>query len=691
MTLSSLSYLNYRNVARNGLENPYGWPAPAGTPLFFGREDCFYWIQRNLASYVRDTPLLLYGLPGSGKTAILGQLAAGRFDTPHIFAYIPLSQLPVGNFAELLYGVAEAVAASLQGQQITVFLPARRDFAPNPAGAFQERVIPAILTALPGRSLVLMFDDMDQLTKLVSDKSVVTDLLSCLHGLSQHNRRVRYLFTFTGREEPPAGELLAPFSGAISWAVGPLDGESALTLIRQPAPYKIYDEVARYIADVTGNYPADLMRVCGGLYTRWQHHQLGQITITDVNAVIRLDLNRDEQRVLRRHAPPVRIIATPTSPPSASSRPLWQSLALLLLLLTVGLVAIGFALPAGMRAGYLSQFTATLTPIYIPAPPIAAAVPTVNLVRPRQTAIPTATSRPDTPTPAPSPSPSSASLLASPVPTITPTATPILEFVRPQDGMVMVYVPAGTFLMGSAEGDINAGEDEQPQHPVTLSPFYMDKFEVNVAQYVAFLNDLGNYAGACYSFDCTLPVIRVGSTSFIEETIQANNPTYTAVAGFENYPVNYISWYGASAYCAAVGGRLPTEAEWEYAARGTDGRLYPWGNAQPDRTKAVFNSSGIDNLLPVDALPAGASPFGILGMAGGVWEWVSDWYEAGYYFNSPIANPTGPDNGPGRSARGGAWPNNNQADRIRSTNRNLFEPDFLSSTIGFRCVTPVDN
>lgn len=691
MTLSSLSYLKYRHVERDGLENPYSWPAPAGTPLFFGRDDCFYWIQRNLASYVRDTPLLLYGLPGSGKTAILGQLAAGRFDTPHIFAHIPLGQLPVGNFGELLYGVAEAIATSLQKQQITVFLPARRDFAPNPAGAFQERTIPTILTALPGRSLVLMFDDLDQLTKLVGDRSAVTELLSCLHDLSQQNRRVRYLFTVTGREEPPAGELLAPFSGAISWAVGPLDGESALALIRQPIPYKIYDGVARYIADVTGNYPADLMRVCGGLYNRWQQRQLGQITIADVNAVIRLDLNADEKRVLRRHAPPAMIIAPQNPAPPAPRRPLWLSLVLLLLLLAVGLVAIGLALPAGTRAAYLTQFTGTLTPIYIPAPPIAAAVPTANLVRPRQSPTPlslaTATSRPDTPPP----SPSSETLLTSPIPSITPTPTPILEFVRPQDGMAMVYVPAGTFLMGSANDDPNAGEDEKPQHPVTLSAFYMDKFEVNVAQYVAFLNDLGNYAGACYSFDCTLPIIRVGSTSFIEEAIQANNQTYTAVAGFENHPVNYISWYGAAAYCAAVGGRLPTEAEWEYAARGSDGRLYPWGNAQPDRTKAVFNSSGIDNLLAVDALPAGASPFGILGMAGGVWEWVSDWYGADYYLNSPINNPTGPDEGPGRSARGGAWPNNNQADRIRSANRNLFEPDFLSSTIGFRCVTPVDN
>lgn len=687
MAFSSLSYLKYRSVARNGLANPYGWPIEANSRLFFGREDCFHWIQRNLASYVRDTPLLLYGLPGSGKTAILEQLAAGRFDIPHIFAYIGLGQLPAGNFAELLYGVAEAITASLQAQQITVFLPARRDFAPNPAGAFQERIIPAILTALPGRSLVLMFDDIDQLSKLAGEKSVITELLSCLYDLSQSQRRIRYLFSLTGREEPPAGELLAPFRGVISWAVGPLDSESALALIRQPVPYKVYDGIARYIADVTANYPADLIRICHGLYERWQQRQLGQITIADVNAVIRLDLNADEQRVLRRHTPPAMIIASQPVAPSAPSRPLWRSLGLLFFLLLLLLVMIGLALPTELRAIYLSQFTGTLTPIYIPAPPIAAVVPTANLVRPRQSPTPTATLRPDTPTPSPSPE----LLLVSPTPVATSLPTPILEFVRSQDGMVMVYVPAGTFLMGSADNDPNAGEDEKPQHSVTLSAFYMDKFEINVAQYVAFLNDLGNYAGSCYSFDCTLPVIRVGSTSFITEDVQANIHTYAVVAGFENHPVNYISWYGAAAYCATMGGRLPTEAEWEYAARGSDGRLYPWGNAQPDRTKAVFNSSGINNLLAVDALPAGASPFGILGMAGGVWEWVGDWYQADYYVNSPTTNPTGPDTGPGRSARGGAWPNNNQADRIRSANRNLFESDFLSSTIGFRCVRPIDN
>jgi formylglycine-generating enzyme required for sulfatase activity len=255
--------------------------------------------------------------------------------------------------------------------------------------------------------------------------------------------------------------------------------------------------------------------------------------------------------------------------------------------------------------------------------------------------------------------------------------------------MPMMLAPAGTFFMGSPEGDYNAGPDELPLHEVTLSAFYIDKYEINVAQFAAFLTELGGYERLCGSFDCGLPRTRAGFTSYVIEEEGDGPRRYVALAGFENYPANHVSWYGAAAYCQWAGGRLPTEAEWEYAARGTDGRLYPWGDERPNPFLAVFNSENFEDLKPVDALPDGASPFGALAMAGSMWEWVADWYDEDYYGVSPAENPTGPNAGSEKVARGGAWPNNNLADRVRTTNRAANPPDFVSSAVGFRCVVPV--
>jgi formylglycine-generating enzyme required for sulfatase activity len=161
---------------------------------------------------------------------------------------------------------------------------------------------------------------------------------------------------------------------------------------------------------------------------------------------------------------------------------------------------------------------------------------------------------------------------------------------------------------------------------------------------------------------------------------------YYPITGFANYPINHVSWHGAKNYCDYVGGRLPTEAEWEYAARGTDSRIFPWGNQSPNATLAVFESASYENIKPVDALEDGRSPFGALGMAGSMWEWTADWYSETYYQESPPLDPKGPETGFARVLRGGAWPFNNHADRIRSTNRSSLTPQFISSAVGFRCV-----
>lgn len=250
----------------------------------------------------------------------------------------------------------------------------------------------------------------------------------------------------------------------------------------------------------------------------------------------------------------------------------------------------------------------------------------------------------------------------------------------------MILIPTGTFLMGSADDDLMAASDERPQHEVMLDRFYLDKYEVSVAQYAAFLNRLGGYEGTCDRSNCALPKEIAGYTSYLsEQDLGDGTIQYVPVTGYASYPANHVSWYGAAAYCRWADARLPTEAEWEYAARGDDGRLYPWGNSAPRPSQAVFQSDSFDNLKPVDALPDGASPFGVFGMAGSLWEWTADWYDESYYSVSPVKNPTGPETGFSRVMRGGAWPNNNQADRIRAANRNSLSPDFISATVGFRC------
>ena len=200
---------------------------------------------------------------------------------------------------------------------------------------------------------------------------------------------------------------------------------------------------------------------------------------------------------------------------------------------------------------------------------------------------------------------------------------------------------------------------------------------------------MGGHERACEGVDCAWPQELAGYTSYlILQDLGDGTEQYYATTGFANYPINHVSWYGAEAYCESVGARLPTEAEWEYAARGTDDRIYPWGNIQPEPggDRAIFQSESYEALKPVDALPNGASAFGIFGMAGSMWEWTADWYKETWYSESNITNPTGPETGFGRVIRGGAWPFNNQADRIRATNRSSLSPDFLSSAVGFRCV-----
>ena len=219
----------------------------------------------------------------------------------------------------------------------------------------------------------------------------------------------------------------------------------------------------------------------------------------------------------------------------------------------------------------------------------------------------------------------------------------------------MVVVPGGEFMMGSAAGD----SDEQPEHKVNVDAFSMDVYEVTVGQYAAFLQAKGIDQPSDWK--------------------TMNQPAH------QKRPIANVDSTEAAAFCKWAGKRLPTEAEWEKAARGTDGRLYPWGNDAPTPLHANFGKPEWNNhgvLAPVGTFEAGKSPYGIYDMAGNVWEWVSDWYDYNYYKSSPSLNPTGPSSGGTKAIRGGAWNSNPRA--MRSSNRSLISPTDQGLN-GFRC------
>ena len=222
----------------------------------------------------------------------------------------------------------------------------------------------------------------------------------------------------------------------------------------------------------------------------------------------------------------------------------------------------------------------------------------------------------------------------------------------------MVLVPAGEFTMGSPTGD----PDERPPHQVYLDSFLIDTYEVTVGQYGAFLQETGNHPPSDW---------------------KAMNQF-----SHQKRPVSNVDWADAAAYCKWAGKRLPTEAEWEKAARGTDGRLYPWGNEPPTPRHANYEQAGSNShgaLAPVGSFEAGKSPYGLYDMAGNAWEWVSDWYDHGYYQASPPKNPEGPPTGGFKVIRGGSW--NSSSRVLRSSDRYWDPPSFRSQYFpGFRCV-----
>ena len=218
----------------------------------------------------------------------------------------------------------------------------------------------------------------------------------------------------------------------------------------------------------------------------------------------------------------------------------------------------------------------------------------------------------------------------------------------------MVYVEGGTFNMGCEEGRDGYCSNNNPAHSVTLSSFYIGKYEITNTEYAYFLNDYGSdkVKSGTYKGELMIEAYMWG--------VQKNGDRWAPAPGYENHPVVYVSWYGANEYANWLSEktgqqwRLPTEAEWEYAARGgkqTKGYKYAGGN--DEGAIGWYASNSGSKTHPVGGKQA--NELGLYDMSGNVWEWCWDWYDKNYYKNSPKSNPKGPDTGSGRVRRGGSW------------------------------------
>ena len=272
----------------------------------------------------------------------------------------------------------------------------------------------------------------------------------------------------------------------------------------------------------------------------------------------------------------------------------------------------------------------------------------------------------------------------------SPAVEPVATWDRPADGMVMVSVPEGEFMMGSI-----TYENWKPVHTVYLDEFWIDQTEVTNAMFTLFVDGTGYETdaeknGAAYMVVDTELKEMVGA-----DWQHPRGPT-SSLSDLESHPVVQVSRNDAAAYCEWAGARLPTEAEWEKAARGTDSRTYSWGEQKPDGTQGNFadvnsNVSAADKdsddaykyTSPAGTYPLGASPYGALDMAGNVFEWAADWYSETYYPSSPKSNPIGPDSGTYRVMRGGSW--STDEGFLRTYVRYGAVQDTSSDAFGFRC------
>ncbi|MBP8001090.1 MAG: SUMF1/EgtB/PvdO family nonheme iron enzyme [Chloroflexi bacterium] len=370
------------------------------------------------------------------------------------------------------------------------------------------------------------------------------------------------------------------------------------------------------------------------------------------------------------------------------TRWVWAVFAFFVLLVGVGL---GVGLVAYLKNNNVTDE---------PGKTITAAAPLVLVITnppgPMDTAMAiiasTPTPRPQTPTT----TLSTLSPLSTNTPEPSPPTSPLAEFSP-------IEIPAGPFIMGTVAEfgyaecqNLLWGEacqlswftDEQPVHTVYLDRFFIDPYEVTNAQFATFLNAKGNQReGGVLWLD----------TANENSLIRSVNSRFAAAPGYENHPAIQMTWFGANAFCQEQGGRLPTEAEWEKAARGPqDERLYPWGDVYDSQKANLCDAQcpeswgnpnfddGYSHTAPVGSFPAGASYYGVYDMAGNVFEWTADWYSPDYYTTSPDTNPSGAFTGERRVTRGGSWYRNGRS--IRLSYRYGFAEVDSTDDLGFRCV-----
>ncbi|PIE79542.1 MAG: hypothetical protein CSA11_11680 [Chloroflexi bacterium] len=662
---------------------------------FYGRQELFTWIQKHLRQQSPTQPMLLYGPPRIGKTAVLQEILKGKYGRDIVPLYIDLDTLLHDSLSIFLGELAKTAATALQAAGCDLPEHNSADFVINPYKAFSSQFLSPALENLGHRKLLFLFDNVNLLLDAEKQGNFDPQTFDAFCRLIHAQPRAYTLFTLNyplKEQEAQSHSILDHYP---HYEIKALSQNETIDMIQKQHEFIIFHDAAKFIYQITHGHPADTQSFCDALKTHQEKQNLRHITVADV-AMIQQRLSSTKAFAeieqpspsanfyIRKEEPKERTDYAIPRQKKGNNTSLLILGSFILLALIFLIMTFIFREPVQQRLAGGQPPTISETAVFLTSEALAAAM-LASTPSATATAVPPATDTAtptDTPTLTPTPG-------STDTPTISPTATPdkpVASYIRKEDDMVMRYVPGGSFMMGAADNDFSAAPDEKPQHEVIIEPFYLDQFEVSVAQYAAFLNRIGTYKEACEGNDCLHPRFEAGLTSYLLEEDQGDGSLfYIPLTGFANYPINHVSWHGAHAYCTAMAARLPTEAEWEFAARGEDGRIYPWGNERPDETRAVFNSNSYEDLKPVDALPAGQSPFGIYALAGSLWEWVNDWYNEDYYSESPRFNPPGPETGLTKVIRGGAWPNNNLADRIRSTNRSHFTTDFISATVGFRC------